>query len=794
MSEKTIIEKRKKSYKDAEKKFKRIDELKNSFTALNSVISPNKKNVSYTKDQMIRLHDEYLKTIKAVSDRMKQVSDRIKNEFSNDNLTARQRSERDKLSAEYTYMGKLRKTLSKDIKAVNAYNKQEKLPTSDQLYENSRALHREYDLSRAKKYGGGISVRYRMKIKDEKNKLVDGFFTISHKGQTHKAALRDFQDELTKKYGNQIGYFFVTKGETLIDILMKNEQYRKNMLFKKNMMYLKGLDNVDVSLVQMKLREIVKKTKDISRQELTDCNDAIRDLLKTPEKYKMFVEYMNGYAKLDNAETINMCLGIDETSKLDKRNSAMSMVADLLGFGKLVAGSRNLHVKDPKTGKILSGTFMENADGLDLKSTDPKVMDKFANLTLNNIEGVHSLTKDLANLQIIDFICGNADRHLANMLYKFDANGNLIGVVGIDNDSSLGKGDHTRFLSGISMDNLSVITKEMADAVEKMNAEELKVMLYGYDLNTNEVDNAINRLNALKQKIQKDREFYKDVPFGTVMDGHIKVVTDDEIGMISMTGELGSGTIKKTGKYTQGNKNKNLFGAVTALAKGFGAEQCISNIKSEVYENCADIINAGIETFAKTVQDMDASNNKTYNGTQAFTDIRDAIKEYADFVRINGNMIANEDRLGHIVINENNYHEMKDKLNTALTRCNSYVGGKNTEKILKKSKTSNSYTRLKLAMDTKKVIEETLKKIDNMAQKAGMIPEYETKRDEVADRSVEQARKIMEMVDKKNIEAANEIVRMANETNNNRNDRDVNIGQKDKNNNGINNMKRPKAL
>ena len=45
----------------------------------------------------------------------------------------------------------------------------------------------------------------------------------------------------------------------------------------------------------------------------------------------------------------------------------------------------------------------------------------------------------LADMQVLDYLCGNVDRHGANLVYQLDDNGKIIGIQGIDNDSSFAR-------------------------------------------------------------------------------------------------------------------------------------------------------------------------------------------------------------------------------------------------------------------------------------------------------------------------------------------------------------------
>ena len=109
----------------------------------------------------------------------------------------------------------------------------------------------------------------------------------------------------------------------------------------------------------------------------------------------------------------------------------MTSIEKALGM-HVLADSHKVTIK--KDDGVFDGIFMENADGTDfiaLKSDDKRL--KIKESEFNNRE----LLKSIADLQILDYICGNVDRHVGNMFIKFDnTNSKIIGVTGIDNDSS----------------------------------------------------------------------------------------------------------------------------------------------------------------------------------------------------------------------------------------------------------------------------------------------------------------------------------------------------------------------
>ena len=126
-------------------------------------------------------------------------------------------------------------------------------------------------------------------------------------------------------------------------------------------------------------------------------------------------------------------LGLKEGTRIDNRNSAMSSVAKLLGKSELIAKSVNMKFVDQK-GKVQEGTFMDYAEGLDFGGED----EAFRAVNDRPFEGKNSYKglKQIADLQVLDYICGNVDRHGTNMVFLADENGDIVGVKGIDNDSS----------------------------------------------------------------------------------------------------------------------------------------------------------------------------------------------------------------------------------------------------------------------------------------------------------------------------------------------------------------------
>ena len=194
---------------------------------------------------------------------------------------------------------------------------------------------------------------------------------------------------------------------------------------------------------------------------------------------------------------------MENKTRLDRKNTGMSTVAELLGLQHVICHSRPMKLKGPD-GKIVDGTFMAFADGVDPRKPDSRgyFLDRD---TMKNAKG--SALEAISDLQVLDYICGNTDRHGYNVFYQVDKDGNLIGVQGIDNDNSFGGiflQDHrTRRMPLTS--TMGVISKKTADKIMNLTQEELTFSLRGL-VDEPSIKAACKRLKTLQNAIQKSRE------------------------------------------------------------------------------------------------------------------------------------------------------------------------------------------------------------------------------------------------------------------------------------------------
>lgn len=221
-------------------------------------------------------------------------------------------------------------------------------------------------------------------------------------------------------------------------------------------------------------------------------------------------------------------LGGKAGERIDSRNSAMSMVSKLLGKPTLIAPAENMTLLI--NGEKIEGTFMENAVGKEaygLSADDP--MRNYGPSTYDNPQ----MFDDISSIQVIDYICGNIDRHEGNFFMRFEGEGNearLVGLTAIDNDLSFGLniGDSSHVGNQwIKPQEMGVIGKEMALKILALDESTLKVALSGYSLSKEQIMEAWKRTNILKDKIKEGMEHYRDVPEGQ-LDREILRVVDEE--------------------------------------------------------------------------------------------------------------------------------------------------------------------------------------------------------------------------------------------------------------------------
>ena len=136
------------------------------------------------------------------------------------------------------------------------------------------------------------------------------------------------------------------------------------------------------------------------------------------------------------------------------------------------------------------------------------------------IEGLitGNFQKDLSDLQVLDYLCGQIDRHFKNYFIQKDDKGKYKGVKGIDNDLSFGAamenskynifGSHGRIVVNSNAELvIPHMSLELAIRINMINESMVKYALMDL-IAKPEIEAFCERLNLLKKAIRK--EFEKD--------------------------------------------------------------------------------------------------------------------------------------------------------------------------------------------------------------------------------------------------------------------------------------------
>lgn len=232
---------------------------------------------------------------------------------------------------------------------------------------------------------------------------------------------------------------------------------------------------------------------------------------------------------------------VSSRANMNARNVATSRIAKMLN-SKLIAKSEMVNLQIGKNGEITKGSVMDRAEGIEgatlIKRHAKSIVsdssvdkdDKHRELK-ETVKGLitGSFQKEMSDLQVIDYLCGQIDRHSANYFIKTDKNGNFIGLNGIDNDLSFGDakqqknsyviGNHGRTVVNANEElTIPHMSRGLAMNIQIMNEDMVRFALHNL-IEEPEINAFCVRLKKLKNAIAK--ELIKE-------PGQSKLRADDE--------------------------------------------------------------------------------------------------------------------------------------------------------------------------------------------------------------------------------------------------------------------------
>lgn len=422
----------------------------------------------------------------------------------------------------------LQQMLFEDYELLGAYDPEQVELSFPELQENARTRIVDFRGMDLQRLSGAQSSRLAMTVVDADGSRRDGVFT--------KATYVNFQEKFEKviklvseEYDKvQFAWQAEAYGETLFqngyrpndiksteemdhdDIADGMKQQLNNLIPSFRQYLIKKQE----SLLHVKPEDASKDllvgylAEKISHNKENETEDLLNELGFSPETMypQAFTKLKQGLRLLsmDLSNRVNTTyLQLKEGERLDHRNTAMSAVASLLGVPELVARAENMKYLD-EDGNVKEGTFMEFSKGMDLYADDGQ--ENLSYICDQPFGPPAGIIKSLADLQVLDYICGNVDRHGGNLTYFADRRGVFTGVQAIDNDSSFGvsiPGENKKYNKLNGTKDLRVISASMAKKVESLSPDMLRFALRGRGLRDEELQAACTRLKDLQETLRE---------------------------------------------------------------------------------------------------------------------------------------------------------------------------------------------------------------------------------------------------------------------------------------------------
>jgi len=239
---------------------------------------------------------------------------------------------------------------------------------------------------------------------------------------------------------------------------------------------------------------------------------SLEEMLERQDFREMLFDLRDKANQASNSFHVLQDTGILVGRNLSKRNVAMSVMAERLDRSDLLARSMTMTLVDAATRREVTGVFMEMAKGLDLNKQNREPLFFQPGIVWDTPQA----KLQLLSMQVLDWLCGNTDRHKANMLYDLqkgeDGVVRLMGVQGIDNDNSFGVktpkeliGSYGTASAGYILptpETMGFIRRDDAVRVLHLERKDMNLMFFNL-LEPDEIEAAWDRVEALQQAILK---------------------------------------------------------------------------------------------------------------------------------------------------------------------------------------------------------------------------------------------------------------------------------------------------
>ena len=534
---------------------------------------------------------------------------------------------------------KLSALSSQNYKALLQYDPAKRPRSLEAIEEGVRTitLHVGKDELQDNTLGANLSERMPLAFYDEKGNKISGVFTkkkifqvtapfFKEMNAAVENAPPEYQDVLRKTVD-----FFQKNIDNLSGPPIENNRAAQPLVPGQ------AADNVISLLVAA-----TEKTHEGKKIKAIPLTAAFRSFLPKDLQLQlqpdMLIDLAENLTGIRSELTMNrQAARIPDGGRIDTRNSAMSTVADLLGMPNLVARSKPMKLVDAN-GVEQEGSFMELAKGFDIKNLPPEAdgIDKRSLLRTNGMG-----FRDLANLQVLDYLCGNVDRHGANLSYQFDKNGKFCGVQAFDNDCSMGDffmGNRKGRNRMVGTKDMRAIPRSSFNRIMNLTPPMLKYALRGFGLSEPELEAAGQRLNDLQTALSDDLTFYRNHDARNpgqkkLVPGHIRVLEDKDWSKYKMA---------EFTKDEEGKEVDNLFSLANSQIRKMGK---IYEDQMGDFRDLSETIAVGISNRANPSTPARESvkaaglqkllNDRSYwpFTSPQYRNMQEAVKRYADYMK-----------------------------------------------------------------------------------------------------------------------------------------------------------------
>ena len=506
--------------------------------------------------------------------------------------------------------------LGKDFEAFNKASEDDNEYTIDEIYDKSRVDSSfMVDPDEVKeKVGGALSERIPVTL-IKGDKKIKGYFTPDTTVKSEETSQQEAYIKISEKYGKMADFMDFDTLKSISKNILSNKSLYQILATSKNFFhYLNYEEQYRLFALNLPAEQ--------------------KQYFNTQEKMRVMIDVLGEFAKIANASSIDKNVGIKKGRNVNRRNAAMSSVAEVLGCSNLIAHSENVSIKLDGTNET-KGTFMLEAKGTDCMKADPN--SETLKLGAGSCDKV-SLKKQIADLQALDYICGNPDRHGGNVLYKIGKGNNnrlfILGIQGIDNDTSFGTGIYKNVrLNSVQLDMMNVITKDMAERIMNLTPDKLKQVLYGKKLTKKEIDRATERLKQFQKKLIDDqKEYAKGYKKGYLLPGRIKIVDDQELSELRME------DLSKTPHP----KKHNLFSRVNAYSNIMNSIKCIDeNFEKEYRNSIYDATIDSLGDLTRLIDKMDADYGSIFSSSKPYNTMLGNLKQLkSSILKLKGPLVG----------------------------------------------------------------------------------------------------------------------------------------------------------